>query len=78
VTQYCLEVQIVDRQELLLGWVVHVGQAHVRRETRRDLVAADRRARVHRGDDRDSLHCYEVQIGVVEALVADDLLQEGD
>ena len=76
VAQDGLQVQIVDRHQLFLARVVHVGQLHIGCEARRNLVAPNSCRWIHRSHDCDPLHLHEVEVCVVETLVADDLLQE--
>jgi len=68
----------VDGEELLCFGVVHVADADVGRETGGDLVAANGGGGVHRADNLDAFKGDEFQVGIVEALVANDLLEEGD
>eukprot|EP00962_Isochrysis_galbana_P019609 scaffold5708_cov107-Isochrysis_galbana.AAC.9 len=76
--EHRLEDGRVYRAERLLVGIVNVAEAHVGREARREREAADCGRWVHRGDDLDALKADKVQVLVVEALVAHELLQEGD
>ena len=73
-----LQVDVVDWEEVLLGGVLHVGEAHVGCEPGGDLVSSNGGGGVHGSYDDDSLEADEVEVCVVEALVAHDLLEERD
>lgn len=66
----------VNWQKFSAVRVFHEQNTHVGGETRADLVSAERATRVHRSDDLNSFEAHEVQVVVVEAFVANDLLQE--
>jgi len=67
----------IDWKQFFRGGVLDVGDSYIGSESGRDFVSTNGSGGVHRGHDLDSFKVNELQVLIIETLIAHNLLQKG-